>query len=275
MPDLLYVVTHGLISLVRKKDGSFDALMISMEDHRYLAGTWLNEPTIADGEFTLTGVSDDATGMPPAVVRPPELDPTRNVVVHVAAAPGLSEDVRTIIHLPRPIAVHSYYKGDISTRITGPKAAVAAVSKTLSGVQVLVYSIPNLRGDPPMLGEHPWIPVPGRLKSPLPGLAVLHLFNEPPETFLQISDNDQDDHNVNEFKKSAVLLGSQLELSSPAAAITSMAETLLPGLLHLELQPLVFREDVANSVADDLSNRSGSGAGTDPATCNPAHGDEN
>jgi hypothetical protein len=121
MPNILYVVTHGLISLVQKKDGSFDALMIPMKEHRYLAGTWLNEIPIDAGHFTLTDVSDDPTGMPAAVLRAPELDPTRNVILPVTQVPGLGPNVRTIIHLPKPIAVHSYFKGDISDVLTGDK----------------------------------------------------------------------------------------------------------------------------------------------------------
>jgi hypothetical protein len=281
MPELLYVVTHGLISLVRKKDGSFDALMISMEGHRFLAGTWLNERPIAEGEFDLTGVGDDATALPsdfpPGA---PQLDRTRNVVLPVKQVPGLGPDVRTIIHLPKPIAVHSYFKGDISGSLTGNKTALAAVSKTLSGVQVLVYSMTDFDNAPPALTArasmepHSWSPVPGRISDP--PVAVLHLFNEPPADFVELaSEEDQQDHNVKEFNKSTALLGANLTLTQQAVA-ESKDEEPIPGLLGLELRPLVFREDVVNTVAERLS-QSGSPEpiGTDPATCNPAHGDEN
>lgn len=276
MSDLLYVVTHGLISLVRKKDGSFDALMIPMDDHRYLAGTWLNERPIDPGEFQLTGVSGDPAGMPAAVLRAPELDPTRNVILPVKQVPGLGPGVRTIIHLPKPIAVHSYFKGDISESLTGDQKVVDAVSKTLSGVQVLVYSVPKPDDDGPSLQPHPWTPVPGRLKTPLPAVSVLHLFNEPPEGFAETQTAAaQEEHNKNEFQKGAAVLGFKLGLYRQAVAEPSEDEVLLPGLKSLELQPLVFREKVANKVVEILFSADADPGGTDPATCNPPHGDGN
>jgi len=272
MPNLLYVVTHGLISLVQKKDGSFDALMIPMKEHRYLAGTWLNEIPIDAGHFTLTDVSDDPTGMPAAVLRAPELDPTRNVILPVTQVPGLGPNVRTIIHLPKPIAVHSYFKGDISDVLTGDKGVVASISKTLSGVQVLVYSVPDPVNHPPALQPHTWRPVPGRIKEPL--VSVLHLYNEPTAAFAENQAEEVvDEHNKDEFEKGAAVLGFYLGLSRPASAEHEEdKEPILPGMLRLELQPLASREKVVNKVMEMIFSPDADPIGTDPATCNPPHG---
>ena len=270
MADLLYVVCHGLISLVRKKDGSFRAVMIKMPDHVYLAGTWLNERPIGPGVFKLTGVKGKGVVLPKAMAGPDRLDPAKNVVIPGVEIPDLDASVRTIIDLPVPAAIHSYGQVDVSALLTGPAEALSKVGRTMSATRVFVYEISGETKNV-KLGSHPWRAFVGRRSKP--GVAVLHLCNEPNDQMLLKTPAEQKAHNVTEFAKSAKMLGSKLAISTPASAPPAIAGSLLPGLASLELEPLIHREQTVRQVAEAVLTPDANPQGTAAAACLGADGD--
>jgi hypothetical protein len=227
---LLYLVLHGLISLVDVGDDGFIAYALEIGTaHRYLYGNWLTEqeipvrpqggqPLIAE----LTGVdSGEET-----------LNTNFNVVVQVDKAPDVDhDDVRAVFKLPRPSKIHHFVAGTLANALQGTLKPIAGKPVALSGIRIFEYTFQD-SGDVHLTqasGTEPLWMCPGavRAKGQTLKVAVLHIYDQPGEDML-----DHTQHTLDEFKKSAAFLGTDITLSN--AVIAGPQTSSLPGLLPAE-----------------------------------------
>jgi hypothetical protein len=228
--NILYVIFHGLVSLVDIGAAGFNAYMFDMgTDHRYLFGTWLIEDDIPEpsndtnlGPLILTLDSVIA-----GVLDPPNnvLDPDLNLVIQLDAPLPLNlSGARAVVRLPRPRRIYYYTCGDVpsSTTIQGDlsKLIVKNVPPSIiSETRVFEYTFGGsqkpqlLAGDPPA-GDPLWSPdvlatVGNR------NVATLHFYDEPGEPF--DDDSVAQQHARAEFLLSTAILGVPLRLTQPSS----------------------------------------------------------
>src|ERR1700744_3590899 len=111
--DRLYVVIHGLISLVEQPStDSFRALLLEMDSHGVALGHWRTERSLPKGhKLELTGVKAGGKSM----------DPAQNLIVKKVKVnqPALDKYLYAEITLPRPLELHSFCRSDVTQHLTG------------------------------------------------------------------------------------------------------------------------------------------------------------
>jgi len=206
LPQKLYVVLHGLISLVQDGDTGFRAFVLDMSSqHRYLVGDWLLERPIAKGASEqLVGVDTPAVGA--------KLDPQKNPIVKVSVStlPALEHPkVRAIFKFPPPEAIFHLTVGDFQAgALQDAGHKLKTQPKSIAGVRVLRYGLKNPGAV--KLGTLWTCPAPTKAK--LQRVAVLHIYSQPG---MEMDPLAAIAHNKNEFETSANLLGAQLALMKP------------------------------------------------------------
>jgi len=252
--NVLYVVLHGLISLVDIGDAGFIAYMFDIgTDHRYLFGTWLIENDIperneAQGQGPLILTLDSVLG---GVLDPPNnvLDPDLNLVIQLAAPLPLNlSGARAVIRLPRPRRIYHYTCGQVAKdSIQGDlsKLINSGVPPTIiSATRVFEYTFADsqkpqlVAGDPPT-GDPLWksdtlAPVGNNRQ-----VATLHFYDEPGK---EIPDqNAAEQHARAEFLLSTTILGVPLRLTK--ASQGSTPEPLPPHKPQPQIETLGIREE--------------------------------
>jgi hypothetical protein len=227
--NILYVIFHGLISLVDIGDAGFNAYLFQMPPHRYLFGSWLIEDDIPEpsdgtkGPLILTLDSVNA-----GVLDPPNnvLDPDLNLVIQLnAPLPVNLSGARAVVRLPRPRRIYYYTCGDVlPNSIQGDplKLINKAFPSIISETRVFEYSFSDsqlprlLAGDPPAAGSSslwkPDVPPPvvGNRK-----VLTLHFYDEPDAG---MNDVEAEQHARAEFLLSTALLGVPMALTQASPA---------------------------------------------------------
>lgn len=254
----LYVVCHGLITLVRRKGSFFQGFFVDMGDeHEYLAGSWLNErpiPPHAELELLPQGLA----------IGHGDLDPDKCLHVKVqgdidARAAGMRR-----IKLPLPKTVHHLFTGKIAESTLSDPSLPS--STNMSAVTVFEYDVEKFSS--PILvsmdGVEFWAAVARTFSGDRRKVATLHLYNEPRNV-------PDEAHLLLEFKKSFELLGHRLEISEKIEITRQDKPVPCLGLRRLELHDLVLRERVVTRVSQlvlDLEHFPGADSiGSEPAVC--------
>jgi len=258
--DLLYVVLHGLVSMVEIQDKIHLYLLNMGKDHRYLAGTWLAETDVAHGTFSeLLGVSKDGHA---------GVDPVANPVLKLTALPPRNQDdVLGVIVVPRPRKLYSLDRGTIT--ITTGQEHLVSEPETLSGVRVLEYVVKGgfagveIKGT----GFQYTLDHFSRFANEA-GVAAIHIYDMPGG---EVGPN----HHVDEFAVSSKVLGAPIEIGEAVQIVEE--STLPPGLSNLELKPLDSRSsDISAPLLDFIRmaewNPKGSVTGACRACCGGSDG---
>ena len=255
--NILYVVLHGLISLVEISNGGFDAYMIDMgTDHRYLFGSWLLESDIPGrnediGQDPLVLTLDSVDAAAPTGDN--TLSPDLNLIIALnkPLPPNLPR-VRAVAHLPRPRQIYYFICGKITPgTITGDVNKLVQVPTGISGVRVFEYTFadgvePQLFAGNPETKQAVWTcandlaPVGNRR------VATLHFYDEPGEI---LDPGVAQAHNRDEFTQSAQILGAKISLAKDpggALPIPPITQTDIHtlGVLPDEIAPLGNRTRV-------------------------------
>lgn len=250
--NVLYVVLHGLISLVDIGDAGFNAYLFDMGTiHRYLFGNWLVESDALEQKQPPKALTLDSVV---AAVRDPVtnvLNPDLNLVIQLNAPPPALSTVRTVIHLPRPRRIYYYTCGGVPTgSIAGDlsKLVNGRAPSFISGVRVFEYTFTDaqtpqlLAGDPPA-GNSLWdMDFLAELSNRK--VATLHFYNEPGQA---MDDAAAEQHARAEFLLSTALLGTPLQLTQPSDGNTPIPpgqpELDKLGILGREVTPLDERSE--------------------------------
>jgi hypothetical protein len=235
-PMQLYVVLHGLISLVDHGDGLAGYLIDMGSDHRYLAGTWLNEQAIESGShlnLTIPGTNGKS-----------KLDPKQNLVVKPNFLVSVMRSflVQSVIEFPRPDNIVYLTRAPIDKHsLAGDLTSVTGTPEFLAGTKILQYNIQGpdnvaLAGGTqlwmcPPLAQVPDPTHPAQVKLQL---ATLHVYNHPTRLV-------DDKHNEREFNRAAAFLGVDLKLPK-AVEIDDPSDPPF-GMLADEVGCLAHRED--------------------------------
>jgi hypothetical protein len=259
-PDVqvLYVFLHGLISLVDIGTG-FLAFALDMQDqHRYLFGNWLTEDEIPARSKKGQPFTAELVGVDAGKAL---LDSDQNVIVEIDKVPKPDhKDVRAVFKLPRPAVIHHFIPGNLAANGLKGKGKVQGKPVALSSIRIFEYTF---SGDPKQVQL---IPAPGAEflwqcegLQPVNGtnkrVGVLHIYDQPGTDMNKA-------HNINEFNKSAVFLGTDLSLKA-AVAVTpttsaAVAAKLPPGLILAETGCLSHREEEVFEILAPLRRNSGS-----------------
>jgi hypothetical protein len=229
--NVLYVVLHGLISLVEMASDGFDAYMIDMgPDHRYLFGSWLLEKEIPErnediGQDPVVFTLDSVDAAAPAADNTNTLNPDLNLIIDLNKTLGPNKRlppnlirVRAVVHLPRPRRIYYFTCGAVTAgSITGKdKDNLVKQPKEISGVRVFEYTFAN-GVKPRLLTGNPVTNKPAVWTSPADlapvgnrNVATLHFYDEPG---VNLDPNVAQPHNRDEFSKSSATLGADLMLS--------------------------------------------------------------
>jgi hypothetical protein len=253
LPQKLYVVLHGLISLVQEDESGFQAFVLDMgAAHRYLVGNWLLENEIAKGASEqLVGVDTPAVGA--------KLDPQKNPIVKGATLPPLSHpSVRAVFKLPPPEAIFHLTVGNFqgaALQDTGNK--LKEPPKSIAGVRVFRYGLQNPAAV--KLGSLWSCPTPIKAKGQR--VAVLHIYSQPG---VELDPLHAIAHNKSEFETSANLLGAQLALTAPVTRALTDDSALVP-LFKGETACLAQREKAVLELVGQARN--GAFEGTSVGGC--------
>jgi hypothetical protein len=229
--NVLYVILHGLISLVDTGAG-FNAYMFDMStDHKYLYGTWLLEneiPPRNEGQdpliFTLDSVigasRDSATNV---------LHPNLNLVIQLngRTLPLNLPDVRAVIRLPRPRMIYYYTCGQLEDNSI-PEDTSGLVNgvapRFISETRVFEYTFADSQKPQLLVGNPPSGPSLWHLPKDLApvgdrNVATLHFYDEPGEE-MGLAEAEQ--HARAEFALGTKRLGLPLTLTK--ASIRNLPE---------------------------------------------------
>lgn len=262
--NVLYVILHGLVSLVDIGDAGFNAYMFDMgTDHRYLYGTFRIENDIPErnvGKDPLIFKLDSVNAATKTTDN--TLHPNLNVVIQLngRTVPIDLPDVRAVIRLPRPRMIYYYTCGELppGSIPEDTSGLVNGVSpKYISETRVFEYTFSGsqkpqlLAGDPPV-GDPVW-----RLPDDLApagnrNVAKLHFYDEPGEPF--DDDSVAEQHARDEFALGTKRLGLPLtlteasprNLSEPPDDIQRQLGLEILGILPEETTPLDGRIDGGN-----------------------------
>lgn len=242
LPQRLYVVLHGLISLVQEGTSGFQALVLDMGDeHRYLVGNWLLEKEIAKGASEqLVGVDTPAVGA--------TLDPQKNAIVTISTLPDSSHPkVRAVFKLPPPEAIFHLTVGDFQgAALQDTDNKLKAQPKSMAGVRVFKYSLQ----DPSAVKLGSLWSCPATMQVKGQRVAVLHIYSQPG---VEMTPAAAIAHNRNEFESSASLLGAQLALTTPVTRALMDDSALVP-LLKGETTCLSRREKAVLALVGEARN---------------------
>lgn len=258
--NVLYVILHGLISLVEISGGGFDAYMIDMgADHRYLFGTWLLEKEIPQrnediGQDPLVFMLDSVNAATPTPDN--TLNPDLNLIIGLNKEQHLPPNlprVRAVAHLPRPRKIYYFLCGSVAPgSITGDGVKkLVKVPSTISGVRVFEYTFadgvrPQLLAGNPATSTAAWTCPDDLAMVGDRQVATLHFYDEPGVILGQLRGQA---HNSDEFSQSSAILGAQLNLSKATAAArplppVNQTDIGTLGILEEEIDPLGLRNEL-------------------------------
>ncbi|HEX3093539.1 MAG TPA: hypothetical protein VHW72_12995 [Candidatus Angelobacter sp.] len=281
--NVLYVVLHGLISMVDIGAGGFIAYLLDMkEDHVYLYGDWLTEqdfPTRGKGQRPVVA---SLQGVDAAMLNQGTntIDPALNVVVKVQKAPPITDvRVRAVLNLPRPQNIRYCISGTLLPNslkgAAGPITSLVATPPRLCGIRIFEYTFDDatkvqlLAED----GTKLWACPEAKLLAPIDNknIAVLHVYDEPKDRFPD--EDTATKHNQDEFNLSFAFLGVPLELVKvPQDAVPAGP---MPGLDPGELDSLDQREAFVLNIMFKVRCRQdpppSKGSGGGGQICSPAH----
>jgi hypothetical protein len=285
--NILFVVLHGFISLIDTggDEDAFLAYVLDMGDaHTYLYGDWLFEeefPLRAPGQLPLQLELKGVNSFP----KKPEnqLNTTNNVVVKVARIPELpNAAIHAVIQLPRPRQIYYAISGDIQAdSLKGTKNDINKILGTptsVSGIRIFEYTCPDLRNvqlahftdDPNPLWHTPRIGEGDPAVFDDRDVFVLHIYDEPPAT---MSEEEAQQHTVDEFNKSLDVLGVKVQMTKKAGDLEPPNPP-PKGLTTKELSTLDFRRRQVLAVLNQARGGEDdqSGGGTGGQVCSGAHG---
>jgi hypothetical protein len=265
--NILYVVLHGLITLIDVKEKGFLAHVLEIgSDHEYLLGNWLEEAEIptrnkdqAPLRATLNNV-DAGTA---------QLNPDLNAVFKLQALPDdTARDVRAVLRLPRPRSIRNFVSGKLDPgALSGDTTQLVQIPSQISGTTVFEYTFqnadPNVGPVPTLTSDSKvdlWTkPALAIVKDPpdapirVLSVAALHVYDEPGPRLPGDELQNVAEHNRREFDLSSVFLKSNLTLVKDTGKPADVnSESLPPGLLMGEVLHLDERQvDVRFMVTSD------------------------
>jgi len=268
MPDgTVFVIFHGLITLVKRRNGFYTGFFVEMDDHEYLAGSWLNERPIPPSQrLALRGVIPGTD----------EIHGDSNLVVTVQSDLSQTGQALRQVSLPWPKVAHPVFTTNVADKLD--PADPPTSSKNLSAITIFEYDTADLASVKLVIqdtGEMVWQALTRRMPLHKRAVTALHLLDEP-----RFTPKDRD-HFKEEFRKTFALLGHNIRIKAPieiqdvdrnAAAVNCL------GLRRMELHDLNVRERVLKVIAQHLLDPEGaSGAesiGSEPAVCGGGYGRE-
>lgn len=288
--NILYVVLHGLITLIDIKEQGFLAHVLEIgDDHQYLLGEWLQEAVIPGRErgrdplrATLKNVDSGAA----------KLDPSTNAVLKLDAVPiDTTGDVRAVLQLPRPRKFYNFVRGKLPEgALEGEVKRLVQVPDKISGTVVFEYTFQDkdkvaLVSDS---GLNLWKPkalaivtVPpsdpnsGTDAAKTLSLVALHVYDEPGFRLPGDALRNAEEHNRREFKLSGVFLNSTIDLVKKTAKPDPLLKAdLPPGLLPGEVTNLDERDKSVRAIV--IGKREGevgadAGGGSAGPVCGGIH----
>ncbi len=234
---IVYVVFHGLISIV-KSAGAFRAYILSMgNEHHYRYGNWLRESDIPQGfsgEFRVGEGPGERKG---------KLDPAKRPTVDLTKCQPDEKHpaIHARIEFPQPDEIKYAAPGDIKLGAGTSDLLDATVSKT-AGTLIFVYNV--LDFDECFLmsnsGSVKWsaesVTTVENVQT-----AALHLFSNPAR-------DGSPTHSFEEFHLSAQILGAKA-LRLAKRAVDSKEPELPPdGLCVEELYSLSLRDAILDRI---------------------------
>jgi|ERR1044071_1226724 hypothetical protein len=253
--NILFVVLHGLISLVDIGKGFIAYALEIGNDHRYLYGNWLTEEQIPPRPQGGQPLIAELVGVDPGEAG---LDQALNVVVEIDQAPDVDDEaVRAVFKLPKPSKIHHFIAGTVSglkpateaPETMPPDKPVLGKPVALSGIRVFEYTFTDSDNVhlTQAVGTDPlWLcPGPVRAKGSTANVAVLHIYDQPGEAM-----KNEEQHTLDEFRKSAAFLGANIVLADPVSA--GPVTMLLPGLQPGEVSCLSRRNEEVLTLVDNL-----------------------
>jgi len=241
--NTLYVVLHGLITLLDVGQKGFVAFILDMKDvHKYMLGDWLEEQEIPKRKLGKKPLRASLGKVnPETICQHNTLDPDQNAIVKKTKAPNMAhQKVRAIIDLPRPRNISHFTIGKLDQGALKDDLGELVKPPThLAGVRIFEYTFPKKPQPPPSLREQGkklplWV-CPNELATVSnKNIAVLHIYNQPGMRLLPGSH-----HNKEEFNDSAAFLGAKVAL---VGATKEANETGPPaGILKGEVECLSGR----------------------------------
>jgi hypothetical protein len=226
----LYVILHGLVSIVETADTLFLFLLDMDKDHEYRAGTWLAEQEV------VKGIKGELKGVQAGTKR---LDPLANPLLKLATLPDFDQpEVHAVFQAPIPKDILSFNRGMIT--VNGGATSLVATPATLSAVRVLVYDVETDFNSVKLIGTtggdeseadifswdaHEAFTTFGNGAR----LATLHIFDMPGGPLA-----DDSPHHVEEFAVSSRVLGAEITIGA-AVPLTVTNGPLPAGLSELEM----------------------------------------
>jgi len=276
--NVLYVVLHGLITLIDVKRKGFIAHLLDMgDDHKYLHGEWLQEQDIPEHKrgrdplrVTLINVKRGRA----------KLSADLNAIIKITSIPpDTCSDVRAVIRLPRPRHIYSYVNGKLPTgAISGSTSKLVKHPTHLSGTQVFEYIFtPDeekivLVTDAGRVFQQLKAPAKFDISaSTVLNVWALHIYDEPGHLL-----RNAHDHNRREFRMSSLFLGTDLDLVKHTAKPPGIKQGTLPrGLLAGELQNLDRRPEAVTRLVIRARQRKKSAVGGGGGSAGPVCGGTN
>ena len=247
MANTLYVVFHGLVSLIEDLEhDNFHALLLDMPDHRMAAGHWLTEVSIRRGAKLVLPEIEVVKGTA-------KLDPTQYLVIETERVNPQTYQSRVFaeITLPRPDQILPFSTVNLSAKqLLGnlPDYTIGAIAEST----VFVYQMSDAHVT---LMDAAGNRVFRSVFAPSIRAYSLHILNEP-------EGEATDQHSIGEFNLSTELLNSNLQLTTPAITLPTVS---VPpkGLDPAELLPLYLRRDsVFNRLHSIVENEGASNGKT-------------
>ena len=257
MPNVLYVVFHGLICLVDgvKKAGAdkgFKAYVLLDKDnaHKMMFGDLL-----AEQDFAVLGsglINLNFNGLTTGPDSPnAKIDRKVNPVVDLTNFPtATATNTRAVITLPRPNRISSFFGGVIQPGTLVNNGSLNPAPSQISAVRIFEYNFV----DPAMVflsddrGNVVWRCPDANSLATLPGnlkVAVFHVYDEPPRKLT--TNPTPNNHNIQEFNDSMAFLntpGVKLQ-NQPAHPVdpSTLRLTNVPGILGWEIAALDERNE--------------------------------
>jgi hypothetical protein len=274
---ILYVVLHGLITLIDVKDKGFIAHVLDVgSDHKYLHGEWLQEQDIPKRKrgkdplrLTLINVKKGHG----------KLKTNLNAVIKVKSIPpDTCGDVRAVIRLPRPRHIYSFVNGKLPAKaIAGDTSKLVSIPTHLSGTQIFEYVFVPDKNHTALVTDSgrifqrlkaPAIIKPKKEPNKLLHVWVLHIYDEPGHLI-----HNPHDHNRREFRLSSLFLGTDLDLVKHTGAPPGIRQGTQPhGLLPGELQNLDRRPEAVTPLVITAREGKKAGVGAGGGSAGPVCG---
>jgi len=239
----VYVVFHGLISIVERKGGEFCAYILSTgPEHRYLYGNWLREADIPAGFSGKFCVGEGPCQ------RQAHLDPKERPLVSFkqCTMDEHHEAIHGSIRLPQPDKILYANSGKLELRDSGKCQLLNPNVQKNSGTTIFVYQVENF-DDCYLMDDRRFIKWEATAK---PGedkhkVAALHVFSNPQY-------RPSASHSVDEFHLSSVVLGATALRLAKQVQDESHSTWKPQGLCTEELLSLSRRDDILAWATDLL-----------------------